>query len=131
MSPWVYGYLAALVVMGVLDALWLGFLARDFYRQEIGDLLAEKFRLGPAAAFYFGYPAVLTTLALNPVPESAGAAAWRSALVGLVAYGTYDLTNMATLKHWSLRLALVDTAWGVLASTMAGIAAYMLMQKNS
>jgi uncharacterized membrane protein len=131
MGPWVYGYLAALAVMGVLDALWLGWLARDFYRQELGDLMADKIRLAPAAAFYFGYPALLTALALNPLPASAGAAAWKAALVGLVAYGTYDLTNMATLKHWSLKLTLIDTGWGILASTIAGLTAYMLMQKNS
>lgn len=95
-------YLAALLVMGVLDALWLGVLARDFYRQELGEQMVAQVRWVPALLFYVAYPA---------------------ALVGLVAYGVYDLTNLATLRHWPVRLALVDMAWGTFASTLAGATA--------
>ena len=57
MKVWLWGYGTALLVIGVLDALWLGFIARDFYKREIGALMADTVRLGPAAVFYFGYPA--------------------------------------------------------------------------
>jgi uncharacterized membrane protein len=129
MSVWWIGYGAALVVMGVLDAAWLGFIARDFYRHELGSLLSADVRLLPAALFYLGYPAGLVTLALYPQPEGPAMAAWRSALVGLVAYGTYDLTNLATLHQWSYTLTLADVGWGAVASALAGTAAFMAMQR--
>jgi uncharacterized membrane protein len=124
-----YGYCAALLVMGVLDAVWLGFIARDFYRRELGDLMAAEVHKLPAALFYFGYPAGLVALALQPLPEGPFMAAWRGALLGLVAYGTYDLTNMATLRQWSATLALADIAWGTFASALAATAAYHAMQR--
>ena len=124
-----YGYGAALLVMGVLDAVWLGFIARDFYRREIGDLMAAEVHKLPAALFYFGYPAGLVALALQPLPEGPFMAARRGALLGLVAYGTYDLTNMATLRQWSPTLALADIAWGTFASALAATAAYHAMQR--
>ena len=124
-----YGYGAALLVMGVLDAVWLGFIARDFYRREIGDLMAAEVHKLPAALFYFGYPAGLVALALQPLPEGPFMAARRGALLGLVAYGTYDLTNMATLRQWGATLALADIAWGTFASALAATAAYHAMQR--
>jgi uncharacterized membrane protein len=123
------GYGAALLVMGVLDALWLGVIARDLYRRELGELMAAQVRILPAALFYLAYPAGLVALALQPQPESMSMAAWRSALVGLVAYGTYDLTNMATLRQWSVTLTLADIAWGAFASALAGTAAFAAMQR--
>ena len=129
-NPWFYAYAAALLVLGLLDGLWLGWVARDFYRQEMGDLMAAEVAKIPAAIFYFAYPAGLLALSLNPLPASATAAMARAALVGLVVYGVYDLTNMATLRHWSLKLALVDVAWGVLVSAVAGTAAWFALQRQ-
>lgn len=122
-------YLAALLVMGVLDALWLGVLAKDFYRQEIGEQMVEQIRWVPAALFYFAYPAALVALALFPSGQPMGQQIARAALVGLVAYGVYDLTNLSTLRHWPVKLALVDTAWGTFASTLAGAAAAWVGQR--
>lgn len=124
-------YGAALIVMAVLDAVWLGLVAREFYRDEMGELLAPQVRKLPAALFYLAYPAALVALALQPAPDSMATAVWRSALVGLVAYGTYDLTNLATLRHWSVTLALADVAWGTLASAAAGAAAFYAMKPAS
>jgi uncharacterized membrane protein len=129
MTSWWIGYGAALVVLGVLDGLWLGWLAIDFYRREIGDLMAPQVRIVPAAMFYFLYPAGLVTLALQPMPEALVTALWRSALVGLVAYGVFDLTNLAVLRHWSVKLAVVDIAWGTFATGAAGAAAWWAMKR--
>jgi uncharacterized membrane protein len=131
MSAWWFGYGAALVVIGVLDGVWLGLVARDFYRQEMGELMAPTVRALPAAVFYLAYPAGLVSLALQPLPPSASGALWRAALVGAVAYGTYDLTNLAVLRNASVKLALVDLAWGTLISAVAGTAAYFAMQRSS
>ncbi len=129
MNAFLKPYAAALLVMGVLDALWLGWLARDFYRQEIGAQMADPIRWAPALAFYFAYPAALVALALFPAGQPLGLQIARAALVGLVAYGVYDLTNLATLRHWPLKLALVDAGWGVFASTLAGAAAAWVAQR--
>ncbi|WP_457424765.1 DUF2177 family protein [Roseateles sp. P5_E7] len=122
-------YLAALIVMGVLDALWLGLIAKDFYRQQIGAQMVEQIRWAPALVFYLAYPAALVALALFPAGQSFGMQVARAALVGLVAYGVYDLTNAATLRQWPLKLVLADTAWGVFASTAAGAAAAWVAQR--
>jgi uncharacterized membrane protein len=131
MNTFLKPYLAALIVMGVLDALWLGLLARDFYRQEIGTQMLEQVRWVPAALFYFVYPAALVALALFPTGQPLSHQIARAALVGLVAYGVYDASNLATLKSWSVKLALVDTVWGVVASTLAGAAAAWVGQRYS
>lgn len=131
MSTFFRPYLIALLVLGVLDALWLGLLARDFYRQEMGAQMAAQVRWLPAALFYVGYPAALVALALFPAGQPLPHQVARAALVGLVGYGVYDLTNLATLQHWPVRLALVDTAWGCIASTLAGAAAAWVAQRYS
>lgn len=128
MKIWFLGYAAALLVVGILDALWLGYIARDFYKREMGDLMAESVRILPAAIFYLGFPAGVLVLGLWPMPPSLGEAVLKAALVGLVAYGVYDLTNLATLRHWSWKLALADIAWGTFISAAAGAAAFSAMR---
>lgn len=123
-------YLAALLVMGALDALWLGLLAKDFYRQEMGAQMVEQIRWVPALLFYVAYPAALVALALYPAGQPLAVQVARAALVGLVAYGVYDLTNLATLRHWPLKLALVDVAWGTFASAAAGAGAAWVAQRS-
>ena len=128
MKLWLTGYGAALLVVGLLDALWLGWLARDFYRRELGELMANPVRVVPAAIFYFGFPAGLVTLVLTPLPATLVDALWKCALLGLVAYGTYDMTNLATVRGWSLKLSLVDMAWGTFIAAAAGAAAFSAMR---
>lgn len=124
-------YVVALLVVGLLDALWLGWLAKDFYRRELGALMVDAVRLAPAAAFYFLYPLGLVFVALQPVPATLGEAMLRCGALGLLAYGTYDLTNLATLRDWSVRLSLVDMAWGALLSALAGGAAWAVVLRNA
>lgn len=131
MNTFLKPYLAALIVMSVLDALWLGVLARDFYRDAIGAQMVEQLRWVPAALFYVGYPAALVALALFPGGQPLSHQMGRAALVGLVAYGVYDASNLATLRVWTTRLALVDTAWGVFASTLAGAAAAWVGRRSA
>lgn len=131
MSDFLKPYLAALLVVGLLDALWLGWLARDFYRDAIGAQMVEQVRWVPALLFYVGFPAALVALAVYPAGQPLAMQVARAALVGLVAYGVYDLTNLATLRHWPLRLALADTAWGTLVSTAAGAAAAWVARRYS
>lgn len=126
-ATYAWGYGAALITVGVLDGLWLGVIAREFYRSQMVAVAAQSFNLVPAALFYFLYPLGVLFLALSPPVHGWQQALGRSALVGLVAYGVYDLTNLATLKVWPAKLALVDISWGTFITAMAGLAAYSAM----
>jgi uncharacterized membrane protein len=114
-------YLAVAVPFWIADALWLGVLARRFYREALGDLMAPRVSLLPAALFYVVYPVGLVWFALGPL--GGHGTPWHAfgfgALFGLFCYGTYDLVNQATLRGWPWRLTLVDMTWGTLASGFA------------
>ena len=117
-------YAAALVTVLLMDGVWLGAVAADFYARELGPLMAHPITLWAAAVFYLGYPAGLVALALRPRPAGLWAAAGRGALLGAVAYGVYDMTNLATLRGFGTRLALTDWAWGCTVSACASAAAW-------
>ena len=117
-------YGVALVVMSVLDAAWLGWLAKDFYQRELGTLMTDSVRWLPAALYYLLYPAAIVFLALTPAPASLRTAALRSAALGLTAFGVYDLTNLATLRGYTVTMTVVDMLWGTFATMLGGSAAY-------
>lgn len=129
MRSWLWAYAATLLAVGVLDALWLGLVARDFYRTEMASIALPEVRVLPAALFYLLYPAALLALSLVPLPDDWSGAAGRAALVGLACYGMYDLTNLATLKPWSARLAAVDISWGTTLSAVAGAAGFLAWER--
>lgn len=125
MTKYLAAYAAATLLMLTLDGLWLGLLAKDFYQQGLGHLMAESPRWGPALLFYALYPLGLLVFAVLPAGQDAGLAPalWRGALFGLMAYATYDLSNLATLKDWPVLVSVVDVAWGAFASCLATLAA--------
>ena len=131
MNPWLAAYGAALVVIGILDAIWLGFVMRDFYRNALGGAMDESVRKLPALLFYLGYPLGVLPLVLNPLPATMADAALKGVLVGVLAYATYDLSNLATLKIWTWRLALVDIAWGAFITAAAAAAAFAAFRRFS
>ena len=117
-------YAATAVVMLVLDALWLGVIATGWYRDALGPLMADPPRWGAALLFYALYPAGLVTWAVWPQRHTPGlrSAALQGALLGLFAYGTYDLTNLAVLRNWPLSLSVLDMAWGATVSALSAAA---------
>jgi uncharacterized membrane protein len=125
-----YGWLASASAFLVLDSVWLSQMASRFYRPAIGDMLAAKPNFIAAAIFYLLYVTGILVLAVLPAVEkgSLAKAAALGAFVGLFAYGTYDLTNHATLKDWPARLTLVDMAWGTALTSLAACAGYLAMR---
>jgi len=118
MKYYVILYIATLLVMWVLDALWLGLIARDFYQGHIGS--AFEFHAIPAVIFYLLYGVAILVFVSAGAVDKWQTVALYGALFGFFAYATYDLTNMATLKHWPPIMALVDVAWGTfITSTSA------------
>ena len=108
-----------------MDAVWLTLMAPRLYRPEIGTLLRSSFDLLPALLFYLLYVSGIVVLAVQPALEAARPllAGRRGALLGLVSYGAYDLTNQATLQGWSWRVTLADLAWGSIATGVAAAVA--------
>ncbi|RSZ59019.1 DUF2177 family protein [Massilia atriviolacea] len=124
-------YLILIAGMVLLDVLWLGFIARDLYDDGIGHLMAAEPRFGPAIAFYLLYAVGLMVFALAPhgARRSLRATLAAAGLFGTLAYATYDLTNLATLRDWPLSVALMDIAWGCIASTLSALAAKLCMDR--
>lgn len=119
----VIAYFVSAIAFAIIDFGWLSLTANRLYRPVIGELMAPKVALLPGALFYVIYWLGVTLLATVPALKegSVGKAAGTAALVALVAYATYDLTNQATLKAWAWRITLADLAWGVFATTLATV----------
>ncbi|MFW9080955.1 DUF2177 family protein [Pseudomonas sp. P2757] len=121
-------YVATLAAFLMLDGLWLGILMAPTYRELLGPLMLEKPLLVPAAVFYCLY--VLGCLMFVVLPALTWQSAARmGALLGLVAYGTYDLTNWATLRGWSVQVSLMDWAWGTFATAAACTVGFLVASK--
>ena len=123
-------YAAMAVVFLALDAIWLASMAERLYRPAIGHLMRERFALGPALAFYAIYVAGVVVFVVAPALAERR---WQSALVmgallGLLAYATYDLTNQATLKGWPWQVTLADLCWGSFVTAVAAAAACRITQ---
>lgn len=124
-------WITTAVTFGVLDAIWLSQMTPRLYRPMLGDLLTPQPRIAPAVAFYVIYVSCLCALAVAPALERGGLAraALYGAIVGLAAYGAYDLSNHATLRGWDIRVTVIDMIWGVVASTLAASAAYLVASR--
>lgn len=126
MVQWIAAYGGAAAAMLVLDAIWLTLAAPRLYRPQLGDMLAEGFRMGPAALFYFLYVGGIVFLAVAPglAADKWMVAMTRGAALGFIAYATYDLTNQATLRHWSTLVTVTDIAWGTFLTAIAATAGF-------
>jgi uncharacterized membrane protein len=117
-------FITALVFLSV-DFLWLGRMM-SFYKAGLGDLLADRPNLIAAATFYVIYLVGVVVFAVIP---SARSGSWTTAallggLLGLVAFATYDLTNLSTLRRWSVLVAVVDIGWGIFVTALSSVAGY-------
>lgn len=128
---YVVAWIAVAVAFAVLDAIWLSNAAPKIYRPLIGEMLADKLRIGPAIPFYLIYVSGLTFFAVAPAMDRASLtwAVLAGAAFGFVAYATYDLTNHATLRVWDWRMTVIDMAWGTVASAAAAGAGYLAAQR--
>ncbi len=124
-------YLIALSVFFAFDMIWLGFVARGFYRSQIGMLLKPDVNWIAAVIFYLIFIAGLVTFVIVPAVEKS---LWTHALLfgaffGFVCYATYDLTNLAVAKDWPLLVTLVDLVWGAVLAASVSIVTYFVANK--
>jgi uncharacterized membrane protein len=135
MIRWPVAYVAAIAAFVAGDLAWLSLMTPVLYRPVMGPLLGDGVRLAPSVAFYLVYLAGVVVLAVAPAARSGGwpRALLLGAVLGVTAYGAYDLTNQAILKVWSTGLTLADMAWGcfntALASTIGCLVAGTLARR--
>jgi uncharacterized membrane protein len=122
----IIAYLASGLAMLGLDIVWLSLTASRLYKPELGDLMLAKFNATPAVLFYLLYVFGIVMLAVLPAlaERRLAVALLRGALLGLVAYGTYDLTNQATLRNWSTLVTVADLCWGTFLTAFAATVGY-------
>jgi uncharacterized membrane protein len=121
---YVVSYLVVLAVFGVVDLLWLRAMADTLYRPTLGEILLPSIRLAPALVFYLAYPLGVVFFAVSPALRSGSPtnALIAGALLGALAYATYDVTNYATLKNWTLQITVLDVVYGAVATGLAAAA---------
>ena len=125
MKRWMIAVAATVLCFSALDFIWLGTVAFDFYESQIGPLLLASPNWDAGLSFYLMYMIGISYFAVVPAVKAGSSLKGlvNGALFGLMAYGTYDLTNMATLSGWSWTVVAVDMAWGAFATGLTGFIA--------
>lgn len=128
MPAFVTAYIGSAIAMLALDAIWLTTMVPRVYQPALGNLLADPPNFWIAGVFYLLYVVGIVVFAVLPAQGQGNwlMALGLGALLGLVAYGTYDFTNLSTLRNWPLHLSLIDVAWGTLLTGVAASAGYFV-----
>ncbi|MEF8847483.1 MAG: DUF2177 family protein [Candidatus Paceibacterota bacterium] len=124
-------FFIAFPVFLAIDMVWLGVVAKNFYRDQIGFLMKSNPNWSAAFIFYALFVVGLTIFVIEPALEKGS---WVSALLlgalfGLVTYATYDFTNLATLKNWPLTITIVDLIWGATVAGSVSTITYFIVSK--
>jgi uncharacterized membrane protein len=126
----IVAYVSTLVAMAILDGAWLSYATGAIYKPGIGALMADKPVLPAAILFYLIYAAGVTYLIVLPgVTAGIGYAAARGAVLGLIAYGTYDLTSLAIMRGWPVNVTVIDMIWGAILTGIASSVAVFVTRK--
>ncbi|MCV2361311.1 DUF2177 family protein [Paucibacter sp. TC2R-5] len=124
-------YAIALPIFFAIDMVWLGFVAKNFYRNQIGSLMKGEINWVAALVFYLLFVLGLVIFVIAPSIEKSS---WMHALLfgatfGLITYATYDLSNLATLKDWPLLVTVVDLAWGATLAASVSSVTYFIARR--
>jgi len=130
MKTALFAYAGTFLTLLVCDGIWLGLVARNFYRDQLGALMLPSPNIAVAALFYLFFAAAVVVLAVLPslLAGSIATALIHGAILGLAAYGTYDITNLATLRNWPLTMSLIDMAWGTLLTGVTAVGVYLAVR---
>jgi uncharacterized membrane protein len=129
MKTFALSYISAAIIMLGFDAIWLSLTATPLYRARLGSLMLDKPDFVPAVVFYVLYVVGVVVLVILPAltARSWEFALTRGALLGCVAYATYDLTNQATMRGWSPVITCADIVWGTLLTAAAATGGYLVV----
>ncbi|HUV42867.1 MAG TPA: DUF2177 family protein [Patescibacteria group bacterium] len=124
-------YLITLPVFLAIDLVWLSLIARKFYAQYLGYLMKTNVNFAAAGLFYLLFVVGLVIFSVLPALEKNSwiQALFLGALLGLVSYATYDLTNLATIKDWPLLVTIVDIVWGTVLGASVSLISYFIATK--
>jgi|SRR6056297_1377590 len=130
MAGYFKAYIISFIVFFIIDMLWLGIIAKSFYRNQIGHLLKDSFNFPVALGFYLIFVAGLFFFVTN---RAVIYSSWQYALFvgiffGFITYGTYDLTNLATLEDWPVKLVIVDILWGGILCGLTSLVSFKLIK---
>lgn len=125
----VLSYFLTAMVFFAIDMLWLGFIAKNLYAKHLGDFLSDKVNWTAAISFYLLFIVGIFIFVIIPAVEKES---WvRSMLLGglfgFIAYATYDLTNMATIKDWPLTIVIIDMIWGFVLTATVSVSGYFIV----
>jgi uncharacterized membrane protein len=125
---WVASYLACFLFFFGVDFLWLSAMVSRVYRPTMGDIALANVNFPPAVAFYALYPIGLLIFAVAPAVKAGSLPTGMlcGALFGFFTYATYDLTNQATLRNWTMQLSLLDIGWGTVLAACAAAVGYLV-----
>lgn len=120
----------ALAVFLVIDFVWLIFIAKKLYDRELKEIKKEKINWAAAIIFYLIYIVGVVFFVIAPAVDkgSIGYALYAGALFGLVAYATYDLTNLATMKGFPLKITIIDLIWGTFVTTAVSVITFLFVK---
>lgn len=127
----ILAFVMALAVLLVLDVIWIGSTLDVLYKPNMPGMVRDAPNFVAAAAFYLIYASGLVYLVIAPTlkaDEGFGKLSARAAVYGLAAFATYDLTGLSVLNNWSLKLSLIDMAWGTFAAVTASTATVFLLR---
>lgn len=126
----ILGYLLTTVVFFIVDLLWLGVVAKNLYNRLLGNFLADNVNWTAAVIFYLLFIVGIFIFAILPALEkdSLMKALVLGALFGFFTYATYDLTNLATLKDWPVKVVFIDITWGVVLTSIVSVSGYYIMK---
>ncbi len=129
MGEYIKAYFIVFIIFIVIDFIWLGFIAKDIYRNKIGFIMKDNFNMVAAIGFYAIFIIGLMFFVVNKavVMESWQYALWAGMFFGLITYSTYDMTNLATLKDWPLSLTIIDIIWGTVLNGATSIISYYII----
>lgn len=129
-SKLVIGYLLTAVVFFAIDMLWLGLIAKGLYNKYLGSFLAEQVNWTAAIIFYLLFIVGIFVFAIMPAVEKDSwmKAVLLGALFGFFTYATYDLTNLATLKDWPIKIVLIDIVWGAVLTASVSTSGFVIIK---
>jgi len=121
-------YIGTFFIFLLVDAIWLGLVAKNLYQQQLGHLMADSVNWIAAILFYLLFVGGILVLAVIPAAaeQNLGKALLYGAIFGLICYATYDLTNLATIKDWPLKIVIIDMVWGTILSTLVSTGGYFM-----
>lgn len=130
MAEYIKAYIITFLVFLVIDFVWLGFVAKDIYRNKIGFIMKDNFNMSAALIFYIVFIIGLMFFVIN---KAVVMGSWQYALFagmffGVITYSTYDMTNLATLKDWPISLTVIDIIWGTVLNGATSLISYWIIK---